>query len=39
MTFVPLVSIIIFIDALVTIIIAFSFSITTFGQLEIQKEK
>jgi peptidoglycan/xylan/chitin deacetylase (PgdA/CDA1 family) len=37
-TFVPLVSIIIFIDALVTIIIAFSFSITTFGQLEIQKE-
>src|ERR687896_152097 len=35
----PLVSVIIFIDAFVTIIIGFSLPITTFGQLEIQQKE
>ena len=35
----PLVSVIIFIDAFVTIIIGFSLPITTFGQLEIQQRE
>jgi peptidoglycan/xylan/chitin deacetylase (PgdA/CDA1 family) len=37
-TFGPLVSVIIFIDTFVTIIIGFSIPITTFGQLEIQQK-
>src|ERR687895_800519 len=35
----PLVSVVIFIDAFVTIIIGFSLPITTFGQLEIQQKE